>query len=220
METAGIVLPDIRGRIEFKNVSFSYPQRPEAPVLKDMSFTVEPGKTLALVGQSGSGKSTVIALLERLYAPSSGNVLVDGVDVSSFGLNFYRQRVAVVSQEPQLFGTTISNNIQYGVHFEVGAAEIERAATEANAHEFILQCEKGYDTVVGEKGMKLSGGQRQRIAIARFVTRPVDTAFLIISPNTVRCFAAIKSSSCSWMRPRQRLTHITSRLFTRRLIGL
>ncbi|CAI9586455.1 unnamed protein product [Staurois parvus] len=139
-------------------------------VLKGFNLTVKSGQTVALVGQSGCGKSTTVQLLQRLYDPQDGEILVDGHDIRSLNIRQYRELIGVVSQEPILFGTTIKNNIKYG-RLDVKDEEIERAAKEANAYNFIMELPDKFETLVGERGAQLSGGQKQRIAIARALVR-------------------------------------------------
>ncbi|XP_063309202.1 LOW QUALITY PROTEIN: ATP-binding cassette sub-family B member 5 [Pelobates fuscus] len=163
--------PDtIKGNVEFKNVHFSYPSRPDVQVLKGLNLKVKSGQTVALVGQSGCGKSTTMLLLQRLYDPLEGRILVDGHDIRSLNVRHYREFIGVVSQEPVLFGTTIKNNIKYGRE-NVTDEEIEKAAKEANAYDFIIELPDKFETLVGERGAQLSGGQKQRIAIARALVR-------------------------------------------------
>lgn len=171
----------LRGEVEFKDVVFDYPTRPDVPVLRNVSFAIRPGERVALVGPSGAGKSTIASLLLRFYDPISGSVTVDDKDVKDYGLSSLRDRMAIVPQEVLLFGGTIKENIEYG---KPGASdeEIRAAAVKANAHEFIMQFPEGYDTVVGERGIQLSGGQRQRIAIARAVLK--DPVILILDEAT------------------------------------
>ena len=154
------------GSIEFKDITFSYPTRPDIKVLEGFNLNIEVGKTYALVGPSGCGKSTVIQLLLRFYDPSTGEVLVGGKDVRTLNVKWLRQHIGVVSQEPVLFNSTIAENILYG---KDGATqeEVKQAAANANAHDFISKLPDGYSTLVGEGGIQLSGGQKQRIAIAR-----------------------------------------------------
>ncbi|CAN6268278.1 unnamed protein product [Urochloa humidicola] len=161
---------EIKGAIEFRNVHFSYPTRPEVKVLDGFSLEIGAGKTVALVGPSGSGKSTVIALIERFYDVQNGSVLIDGRDIKSYSLAHLRSHIALVSQEPTLFSGTIRDNILYGDEHAT-EDEVTSAAKLANAHEFISGMEGGYDARVGERGAQLSGGQRQRIALARAILK-------------------------------------------------
>ncbi|CAN6273020.1 unnamed protein product [Urochloa humidicola] len=167
---AGEELADVTGEVEFRNVGFCYPSRPESPVLVNFSLRVPAGRTVALVGSSGSGKSTVIALLERFYDPSAGEVMLDGVDIRRLRLKWLRAQMGLVSQEPVLFATTIRENILFGKE-DATAEEVIAAAKAANAHDFIAQLPQGYDTQVGERGVQMSGGQKQRIAIARAIIK-------------------------------------------------
>jgi len=160
-------LPGFKQSIEFKEVSFSYGQE---PVLKNISFNIQKGKTVALVGPSGSGKSTIADLIPRFYDVKSGSILIDGVDIRDCTLSSLNSLMGIVTQEPILFNDTIFNNIAFAVQ-EATQEDVERAAKIANAHEFILQTEKGYDTIIGDRGSKLSGGQRQRLSIARAVLK-------------------------------------------------
>ncbi|NXD31366.1 ABCB8 protein, partial [Spelaeornis formosus] len=170
------------GRICFNHVSFSYPTRPGYPVLQDFSLTLPPCQTVAIVGPSGGGKSTVAALLERFYEPTEGTITLDGHDIASLDPSWLRgQVIGFISQEPVLFGTSIMENIRFG---KPGAsdAEVYEAARLANADGFIRSFPEGYDTVVGERGTALSGGQKQRIAIARALLK--DPAVLILDEAT------------------------------------
>ncbi|XP_027629986.1 LOW QUALITY PROTEIN: ATP-binding cassette sub-family B member 5 [Tupaia chinensis] len=160
----------IEGTVEFKNVSFNYPSRPSIKILKGLNLKIKSGETVALVGPNGSGKSTTIQLLQRLYDPNDGSITVDETDIRAFNVRHYREQIGVVSQEPILFGTTISNNIKYG-RDGVTDEEIEKAAKEANAYDFIMEFPNKFNTLVGEKGAQMSGGQKQRIAIARALVR-------------------------------------------------
>lgn len=154
------------GSISFENINFSYPVREQVTILRNTSFSIAPGETVALVGASGCGKSTCIQLIQRLYDPHSGHVKIDGTDVKQLNLAWLRSQLGVVGQEPILFGMTIGQNIQYGKE-DASMEDIIRSAKEANAHDFIMKLPKKYDTEVGERGAQLSGGQKQRIAIAR-----------------------------------------------------
>uniref|UniRef100_A0A1I8AQE6 ABC-type antigen peptide transporter n=1 Tax=Steinernema glaseri TaxID=37863 RepID=A0A1I8AQE6_9BILA len=158
------------GKIEFRNVHFSYPTRPDLPILRDLSFTVEPGQTVALVGPSGSGKSSCIALLEHFYQPDSGEILIDGVPIEQYDHQLIHTKIALVGQEPVLFARSVTENVGYGLdHFT--EHDVVEASKMANAHSFIVQTNDKYETNVGEKGSQMSGGQKQRIAIARALVR-------------------------------------------------
>ncbi|XP_061572811.1 ATP-binding cassette, sub-family B (MDR/TAP), member 4 [Cololabis saira] len=163
--------PDfINGNIEFNNIHFNYPSRPDVKILENMSLKVTSGQTMALVGSSGCGKSTTIQLLQRFYDPQEGSVSIDGHDVRTLNVRYLREMIGVVSQEPILFATTISENIRYG-RLDVTAQEIEQAAKEANAYDFIMKLPDKFETLVGDRGTQMSGGQKQRIAIARAMVR-------------------------------------------------
>ncbi|XP_072712431.1 ATP-binding cassette sub-family B member 10, mitochondrial [Ciconia boyciana] len=171
----GIILgkDTFRGALEFKDVEFAYPTRPETSIFKDFSLSIPAGSVMALVGPSGAGKSTIVSLLLRLYDPISGTITVDGFDIRQLNPLWFRTKIGTVSQEPILFSCSIAENIAYGAEdpSTVTAEEIQKAAETANAASFIRDFPKGFDTVVGEKGILLSGGQKQRIAIARALLR-------------------------------------------------
>ncbi|XP_025050589.1 ATP-binding cassette sub-family B member 10, mitochondrial isoform X1 [Alligator sinensis] len=168
---AGVVLDEdhFRGTLEFRKIHFAYPARPEVSIFQDFSLSIPAGSVMAVVGPSGSGKSTIVSLLLRLYDPISGAITVDGFDIRQLNPLWFRTKIGTVSQEPILFSCSIAENIAYGAEdpSAVTAEEIQRVAEVANAANFIRSFPKGYDTVVGEKGVLLSGGQKQRIAIAR-----------------------------------------------------
>ncbi|KAH1102780.1 hypothetical protein AAZX31_13G204200 [Glycine max] len=178
----GTTLDTVKGEIELQQVSFCYPTRPNIQIFKDMCLTMPTGKTVALVGESGSGKSTVISLLERFYNPDSGRILIDGVDIKEFKLNWLRQQMGLVGQEPILFNDSIRANIAYSKEGGATEEEIIAAAQAANAHKFISSLPHGYDTSVGERGTQLSGGQKQRIAIARAILK--DPRILLLDEAT------------------------------------
>lgn len=157
-------LAKAKGRFQFENIGFGY--HPQKPVLRNLSFSIQPGDRVGIMGTTGSGKSTVISLLMRFYDPVSGSIRLDGKDIRSIALDDYRRQFSVVLQEPVLFSTTIEENILYG-RPDASEQEMVAAAKAANAHEFIQRCKGGYQAMVGERGMQLSGGERQRISIAR-----------------------------------------------------
>uniref|UniRef100_A0A286XSX1 ATP binding cassette subfamily B member 1 n=1 Tax=Cavia porcellus TaxID=10141 RepID=A0A286XSX1_CAVPO len=168
--TTGHKPDNIKGNLEFKNIHFSYPSRKEVKILKGLNLKVQSGQTVALVGNSGCGKSTTVQLLQRLYDPTEGTVTIDGQDIRTINVRYLREIIGVVSQEPVLFATTIAENIRYGRE-NVTMEEIEKAVKEANAYDFIMKLPHKFDTLVGERGAQLSGGQKQRIAIARALVR-------------------------------------------------
>ncbi|CAI9097355.1 OLC1v1033757C1 [Oldenlandia corymbosa var. corymbosa] len=162
----GIIPESLSGKIELREVEFFYATRPKLMVLRKLSLRIEAGEVVALVGQSGSGKSTIIRMIERFYDPSKGSVEVDGINIKLYNLRALRSHIAWVGQEPSLFAGTIFENIAYGTATTT-EAEVIKAATLANAHEFISSMQDGYGTYCGERGVQLSGGQKQRIALAR-----------------------------------------------------
>ncbi|XP_015708894.1 phosphatidylcholine translocator ABCB4-like isoform X5 [Coturnix japonica] len=167
---AGYKPDHIKGNLEFQNVYFSYPARPDIKILKGLNLKVNCGQTVALVGGSGCGKSTTVQLIQRFYDPKEGTITIDGQDLKSLNVRYLREIIGVVNQEPVLFATTIAENIRYG-RDDATMEEIEKATKEANAYDFIMKLPKKFETVVGERGAQLSGGQKQRIAIARALVR-------------------------------------------------
>ena len=180
----------LNGQVSLEHVAFSYPSRPEIRVLKDVSIEAVRGQQVAIVGPSAAGKTTIAALLLRFYEPESGKLLFDGKDAAGFPLSQLRKQMALVPQDVLLFGGTIFENIAYGKP-DASAAEIESAAKQAYAHEFIMSFPEGYQTIVGERGIKLSGGQRQRIAIARAILK--DPVILILDEATSSLDSASES---------------------------
>jgi len=178
----GATKESIRGRIVFRDVRFSYPSRPDTRVLDGVNLTIAEGATVGLVGGSGSGKSTVISLLQRFYSPDSGEILLDGYDIAALNAEWLRSQIGLVSQEPVLFATSILENIAYGRDGGATEEEVVEAAKAANVHGFVSALPDGYRTPVGERGVQLSGGQKQRIAIARAVLK--DPAVLLLDEAT------------------------------------
>ncbi|XP_070044100.1 ABC transporter B family member 21-like isoform X2 [Nicotiana tomentosiformis] len=167
----GLSLDQSKGVIEFKEICFAYPTRPNIQVLHGFNLTILSGQTIALVGESGCGKSTVISVLQRYYDFNSGRIMLDGIDIKNFNLKWLRHQMGLVSQEPVLFNDTIRANIMYGKDGDATEGELVAAAKLANAHKFICGLQQGYDTIVGERGVQLSGGQKQRVAIARAIVK-------------------------------------------------
>ncbi|KAG2680302.1 hypothetical protein I3760_11G094100 [Carya illinoinensis] len=173
----GEELMTVEGTIELKGIQFSYPSRPEVLIFKDFNLKVRSGQSMAVVGQSGSGKSSVISVILRFYDPAAGKVMIDGKDIKKLNLKFLRKHIGLVQQEPALFATSIYENIVYG---KEGASEAEviEAAKLANAHSFVSSLPEGYSTKVGERGVQLSGGQKQRVAIARAILKNPEILLL------------------------------------------
>ncbi|KAL1137859.1 hypothetical protein AAG570_009555 [Ranatra chinensis] len=179
------VKPDIKGKITFRNVKFCYPNRESISVLDNLNLTISPGETIAIVGGSGCGKSTIVSLIERFYTPNSGEILIDDADIRVMNLAYLRSVIGLVGQEPVLFDCSLKENILYGaiaLRKPIMDHEIIKAAKMANIHDFIASLPQGYETYCGENGTQLSGGQKQRIAIARALVR--DPKILILDEAT------------------------------------
>lgn len=175
----------LTGQIEFRDLNFHFPTRPNAPIFRNINFTIEPNRVTAIVGRSGSGKSTVAALLLRLYDPQSGGVFLDNVNIRELNPNWLRSNIGAVSQEPVLFSGTIRENIMYGLksgeNTTFAEANFDRVVQESYVDDFVKALPDGYNTMVGQRGMMLSGGQKQRVAIARALIR---VSFSVMSTNS------------------------------------
>ncbi|TGZ75633.1 hypothetical protein CRM22_000267 [Opisthorchis felineus] len=198
---AGTFPEDFHGNINFQDIEFVYPTRPDTTVLQEFSMNLREGQTVALVGPSGSGKSTVVHMLQRFYEPVEGRILVEGTDIRELDLKAFRSQQGFVQQEPVLFEGTVAENIRMG-KLDADQAEIEEAARLANAHDFILSLPEGYNTVVGERGTGMSGGQKQRIAIARALIRKprlllLDEATSALDTNSERIVQAALDKASS-----------------------
>lgn len=221
-ENVGGYSAPIQGEIRFENVSFGYDAAgrstsgnatSSAPVLRNITFTARPGETIAIVGQTGAGKTTLTRLVNRIYDATEGRVLIDGVDVREWNLDALRSQISTIEQDIFLFSRTIAENIAFGAAGNATREEIEWAARQAQAHDFILSFPDGYDTIIGERGMTLSGGQRQRIAIARaFLTNP---RILILDDSTSAIDSATEDQIQRAMR--RILTGRTTLLITHRI---
>jgi len=170
-ESRGSLRPDLAGSLRFNDVNFAYPERPDAPVLRGLTLKIRSGECIAVVGTSGSGKSTILSLLQRLYEPDTGSVTIGGVDTRLVDVAHLRDQISIVSQQPHLFDASITDNIKYG-HPSISDADVRCAAKAANAHDFIMSLPAGYDTHLGENASLISGGQAQRLQIARAFARP------------------------------------------------
>jgi ATP-binding cassette subfamily B protein len=180
--TEGSYMPDkpLHGELIFDKVGFAYEDNP--PVLADISFTCEPGQIVALLGSTGSGKTTLVNLLPRFYEYTSGSIKLDGVELKDYPREYLRSQIGIVEQEPFLFSRSIRENITYGVGRDVPQGEVQNAATSAAIHEVIVTFPNEYNTLVGEKGVTLSGGQKQRVTIARTILK--DAHLLILDDST------------------------------------
>ncbi|TKR93709.1 hypothetical protein L596_008119 [Steinernema carpocapsae] len=215
----GTLKPEVDGEIEFDNVTFAYPSRENRKILEGLTFKVNPGETVALVGPSGGGKSTCVALLEHFYNLLGGEIRMDGVDIAKIEHHYYHEKIALVAQEPVLYDGTVADNILYG--FEGGTEEERKelmtaAARKANVHDFVCQMESGYNTNCGERGVQMSGGQKQRIAIARALVR--NPAVLILDEATsaldTESEHIVQEAISQWCQERKTVIIIAHRLST------
>jgi ATP-binding cassette subfamily B protein len=201
----------IRGAIEFEGVSFGYAD--DDPIVRDLTFRIEPGETVAIVGETGSGKSTLTKLVNRIYDVTRGRILVDGVDVRDWELGSLRSQVSTIEQDIVLFSRPVAENIAFSLGQRADREAVVRAAKDAQAHGFISELDDKYDTVIGERGVTLSGGQRQRLAIARALI--TDPAILVLDDST----SAIDSATEDEIQQaiRRILAERTTLLITHRL---
>jgi len=197
---------NLRGDFAFLNVGFEY--EPGDQTLADISFSVKPGQVVALLGSTGSGKSTLVHLLPRFYEYTSGKILLDGVELNRYPRKFLRQQIGIVEQEPFLFSRTIRENITYGVGREVSDEEVEQAARAAAIHDVILSFQEGYQTIVGERGVTLSGGQKQRVTIARTLLKNPRILILDDSTSSVDTETEAEIREALWNLMRNRTTFI------------
>ncbi|XP_015259918.1 PREDICTED: antigen peptide transporter 2-like, partial [Cyprinodon variegatus] len=214
VNTDGKLKPDqLKGKISYCNLSFAYPSNLGKSVLQDFNLELKPGQVTALVGPSGEGKSTCVSLLQRLYEPQEGEILLDGEPLKSYDHHFFHRKIAVVSQEPVLFSGSIRDNITYGLT-DCSQERIEEAARKANAHDFIKTLEKGYDTEVGESGGQLSKSERQRIGIARALVRDPKVVILDEITSSLDAESENKVLQALASCPNQTLLVIAHRLKT------
>uniref|UniRef100_A0A8D2HC34 ATP binding cassette subfamily B member 11 n=1 Tax=Urocitellus parryii TaxID=9999 RepID=A0A8D2HC34_UROPR len=214
MSEDGYKLDRVKGEIEFHNVTFHYPSRPKVKSLSNLSMVIKPGEMTALVGSSGSGKSTALQLIQRFYDPCEGMVTLDGHDIRSLNIQWLRDQIGVVEQEPVLFSTTIAENIRYG-RKEATMEDIIRAAKEANAYNFIMTLPQQFDTLVGEGGGQMSGGQKQRIAIARALIRNPKILLLDMATSALDNESeAVVQKSLNKIQHKQTTVSVAHRLST------
>uniref|UniRef100_A0A2K6G391 Bile salt export pump n=1 Tax=Propithecus coquereli TaxID=379532 RepID=A0A2K6G391_PROCO len=214
MSEDGYKLDRIKGEIEFHNVTFHYPSRPEVKILNNLNMVIKPGEVTALVGASGAGKSTALQLIQRFYDPCEGMVTLDGHDIRSLNIQWLRDQIGIVEQEPALFSTTIAENIRYGRE-DATMEDVVRAAKEANAYNFIMDLPQQFDTVVGEGGSQMSGGQKQRVAIARALIRNARILLFDMATSALDNESeALVQEALSKMQHRHTIVSVAHRLST------